>query len=313
MKRVCIAGGTGLIGARLLELLADSDYHVVSLTRNLKKSIKLLPKAKQHILFDAASTEFREAIGNSFAIINLSGASIAGKRWSKSYKKVILQSRIKTTAILSEAINKSSNPPKVFVNASAVGIYENSGDNTISEKSQTGHDFLADVCKQWEAEAFKSWEKCRVVTARTGIVLDKSGGALAKMLLPFKLFLGGPLGSGKQWMPWIHIEDTVRLYKWVIENENISGPVNFTAPKPVQMKTFAKTIGNVLKRPSVFKVPSFLLKIVLGESSVIVLSGQNSIPQKAMENGFKFKYSGLKEALISILKREELLKEENLL
>ncbi len=305
MKKIVIAGATGLIGKELVKLLVKSDYHVVSLARNLKKSKLILPEAQEHILFDSNSEEFKTAIENSYAIINLSGASIAGKRWSKPYKKIILQSRIKTTGILSEAIIKSENPPNVFINASAVGIYGSEGKNKITEKSQTGNDFLANVCKQWEAEAFKSWDKCRVVSARTGIVLDKKGGALAKMLLPFKLSLGGPLGSGKQWMPWIHIEDTVRLYKWVMENDSISGPVNFTAPNPVQMKIFAKTIGQVLKSPSFFKVPSILLKLLLGESSIIVLSGQNAIPQKALENGFKFNYPNLKEALILILKRDE--------
>jgi len=302
MKKVCIAGATGLIGQNLVKFLTDNDYHVISIARNLKKSRKILPYAKEHILFDASSKEFLNAVENSYAIINLSGASIAGKRWSKSYKKIILDSRVKTTKIFSEAINKSANPPRVFINSSAVGIYEEEADKFITEKSQTGNDFLANVCKQWEAEAFKSWEKCRVVTARTGIVLDKNGGALAKMLLPFKLFIGGPLGSGNQWMPWIHVEDTVRLFQLIIENDRISGPVNFTAPNPVQMKNFSETLGKVLKRPSFFKVPAVLLKLAMGKSSVIVLHGQRAIPQKAIEYGFEFKYKNLQATLIALLK-----------
>lgn len=299
MKKVCISGATGLIGKKLVKLLAENDYYIVSLTRDINKSKKILPEAKEH--FDFKSNDFQTAIETSYAIINLSGASIAGKRWSKSYKKIILESRTKTTKFLVDAVEKCTNPPKIFINASAVGIYKNLGDNSITEQSPKADDFLATVCKKWEEEAFKLWDKCRVVTARTGIVLDKKDGALAKILLPFKLFIGGPLGSGKQWMPWIHIEDTIQLYKWVLENEDIKGPINFTAPNPVQMKEFAKTIAKVLKRPSAFKVPSFLLKILLGESAVIVLDGQRATPQKAIENGFKFKYSKLEDALKSIL------------
>jgi len=297
MKKVCISGATGFIGKKLVKLLSESDYHVVSLTRNPTKSVKLLTDAKEHI--SLKSEDMQIAVDGSFAVINLSGASIAGKRWSKKYKKVILESRTKTTSLLSEAINKSQNPPKVFVNASAVGIYKDEGDTYITEKSLTGNDFLAGVCKQWESDAFKSWDKCRVVTARTGIVLDKKGGALAKMLFPYKLFIGGPLGSGLQWMPWIHIDDVVRMYKWVLESDNINGPINFTAPAPVQMNDFAKSLGKILKRPSVFKVPSFLLKLLLGESSIIVLGGQRAVPQKAVESGFKFKHNDLEEALSS--------------
>jgi uncharacterized protein (TIGR01777 family) len=298
MKKICIAGASGLIGKRLVKLLADEGYFVVSLSRDLKKSRKILPHAQEHVLFN--SDDFQNAIDGSFAVINLSGASIASKRWSQSYKKIILESRTKTTNALVEAINKSSNIPKVFVNASAVGIYNDEGDTVITEKSQPGKNFLAEVCKKWEEEAFKLWGKCRVVTARTGIVLDKKGGALAKMLLPFKLFIGGPLGSGNHWMPWIHIEDTVRLYRWVMENESIKGPVNFTAPNPVKMNEFAKVLGKVLKRPSFFKVPSLILRILLGESSVIVLAGQRAIPQKAIDNGFIFKFTHIKEALKNI-------------
>lgn len=302
MKKVCIAGATGLIGKRLVKLLAEEGYYIISLTRDLKKSKKNLPQAKEHILIN--SEDFKNAIEGSFAIVNLSGASIAAKRWTKSYKKIILESRTKTTNYLVEAINKSVNPPKVFVNASAVGIYNDECDNIITEKSQPGKNFLAEVCKKWEEEAFKLWNKCRVVTARTGIVLDKKGGALAKMLLPYKLFIGGPLGSANQWMPWIHNEDTIRLYKWIIENENINGPVNFTAPNPVKMSQFAKVLGTILKRPSFCKVPSFILKLLLGESSVIILSGQRAIPQKALDNGYNFKFSQIKEALEDILQNK---------
>jgi len=302
MKKVCIAGATGFIGGNLVKFLSESDYHIISLTRNVKKSEKLLKQANEHILFDATSDDFNNAIENSYAVINLSGASIGGKRWTKKTKKAILESRINSTQAISNAINKTINPPKVFINASAVGIYNDEADYFITEKSQNGNGFLANVCKQWEAEAFKTWDKCRVVTARMGIILDKKGGALAKMLLPYKLFIGGPLGSGRQWMPWTHIEDTVRLFKWAMEKESISGPVNFSSPNPVQMGTFAKTLGKILKRPAFFKVPSFLLKILLGESSVIVLTGQRAIPQKALENGFQFKHDNLEKALFSIFR-----------
>ncbi len=298
-NKIVVTGGTGLIGKELIALLKTDNYYIVNISRNIEKSKTILPLVDKHINW--SNENWENIFEDSYAIINLSGSSVAGGLWSGKYKKSIYDSRINGTKQIVDTLNNLSNPPKVLINASAVGYYKEQSDKTITEEAKSGEDFLANVCIDWENEALKAEHKCRVVLARTGLVLDKNQGALAKMLYPYKYYLGGPLGSGKQFMPWIHISDMINLYKWVLENENISGAINFCSPNPVTMNEFSKTLGEILKKPSFFRVPSIVLKTLLGESSDLILKGQKAIPKKAIENGFEFKFNRLNEALTDLL------------
>jgi uncharacterized protein len=304
MKKVIIAGGSGFLGTHLTQKLKSKSYIVSIVSRNPDKARESLPIADEFLYWDGKSLgEWTNALENSHAIINLTGASIAGHRWSDKYKKIIIESRIKPTKILAEAILKSDNPPKVFISNSAVGIYGSRGDEILSEESALGNDFLARLCNEWEKEALKAKSTTRVITPRIGVVLDKNGGALKKMLTPYKFFIGGPIGSGKQWMPWIHIEDLIDMFIWAIENQNVEGALNFVSPNPVIMNEFAKTLAKVLNRPSFFKVPSFIIKAIFGESASVILGSSRVISDKTTQLGYKFKFDRLELAFRDILKR----------
>jgi hypothetical protein len=223
-----------------------------------------------------------------------------GKRWDSEHKKKILDSRVIGTRSIVDAIYKMENRPKVLVGASAVGYYGKS-EKQVDELSNGGTGFLADVVKAWECEAAKVEQlNVRRVNVRIGIVLDKNEGALAKLLTPFKFFIGGPLGSGKQWFPWIHVDDVVDLFLYSIDN-NINGVVNAVAPEIVRMNEFCSVLGKVMKRPSYFKVPEFILRVVIGEAAEEILSGANIYPKRTIELGYKFHYPNLKSALKEIL------------
>jgi uncharacterized protein len=301
MKKIIISGGTGFIGRNLIKFLKSGDYCIYNISRDIEKSRAELPLANEHLDVNDEN-KMEEAIGNSNAVINLSGASVGSRRWTSKYKKIIYNSRIKTTQKIVEYINKSNNPPKLLINASAIGYYGNRENEILTEDSKAGHDFLAKVCVDWEAEALKAQDKTRIVCIRTGIVLDKNEGALAKMLTPYTFYIGGPLGSGSQWMPWIHIHDLISLCYHIIENDKVTGAVNMCSPNPVTMRDFAKALGKFLRKPSFFKVPSFALKFLLGEQSQIVLEGQRAIPEKALNSGFKFEFEYLKDALDDVIK-----------
>ncbi|HZR10496.1 MAG TPA: TIGR01777 family oxidoreductase, partial [Myxococcales bacterium] len=235
-----------------------------------------------------------EALAGADAVVNLAGASVAGKRWSPEYKKAILDSRVLTTRALVEAIAKAQRKPQVLVNASAVGYYGGRGDEVLEESAGPGADFLADVVSRWEAEAQRA--SIRSVQVRTGIVLSAQGGALEKMLPPFKAFVGGPIGSGKQWFPWIHIADEVAAIAWCIDSD-LTGAVNLAAPGIVTMKEFAKALGRVLHRPSWAPVPAAPLRILLGEFASALLEGQRAVPRKLLDSGFRFRFSDVDSAL----------------
>ena len=225
------------------------------------------------------------AVDGADGIINLAGEAIAGKRWTAAQKEKIRASRIATTRALVDAVAGAKVKPKVLINGSAVGYYGPRGDETVTEETRPGSDFLARLCVEWETEANKiAHHGVRVALLRTGIVLGRGGGALAKMVAPFKFFAGGPLGSGKQWMPWIHMEDEVGLILFVLENASASGPFNATAPNPVMMREFCSTLGKVLGRPSWAPVPAFALKILLGEMADMLLTGQRVVPERAHKN-----------------------------
>ncbi|MEO6696264.1 MAG: TIGR01777 family oxidoreductase [Ignavibacteria bacterium] len=306
-KQILVTGGTGLIGKKIINELCREGAYVKLLTTNVEKAKSVFEKnytveALKWSLHDNPMS-LKDVMEDTDAIINLAGASVAGKRWNKKYKNVLYDSRINTTKLLVDTIRVCKNRPKTFISASATGIYGFRGDELLNENSSLGKDFLAELCRDWENEAMKAIEfDIRVVMIRTGIVLDKKDGALKEIMTPFKFFAGGKLGSGNQWYSWIHIDDIMRLYLFALENEMLLGPVNGTSPKPVTNKIFSKTLGNVINRPSVFPVPAFALKILLGEFAQNLITGQRVLPEKSVKAKFEFKFPELKEALTDLLK-----------
>jgi uncharacterized protein len=305
-KRIIITGATGLIGKKIIALLIKNGYSIVVFTRNVRfAKDKIVNDDVEFVCWDYTKPidDIIECIDGSYSIINLAGASIGGKRWNSEYKKVLFDSRILTTKKLIEAISKCINKPESLVNSSAIGYYGINGEEICNEESKPSNDFLAKLCIEWENEAMRADKMgIRTVVIRAGIVLDKNEGALNKLLTPFKFFLGSHQGNGKQWVSWIHIDDLVNLYLLSIENKNIKGALNGTAPEPVTNKTFCKAIGKVLKRPSYFPVPSFILKIAIGKFSKYLLTGKKVIPKKAIRNGYKFRFIEIENALSNLLK-----------
>ncbi|MGE4272805.1 MAG: TIGR01777 family oxidoreductase [Desulfitobacterium sp.] len=295
---VLIFGGTGFLGKKLSKELISREYKVSVITRNRQISADKVQSNVALIEWDNKSPlSSIDDIDEFDVVINFAGESIGNRRWSNSVKQEILNSRINTTRSIVNAINDGTMNPKVLINASAVGYYGPRLDERITESEGPGQDFLAEVCRKWEAEAYKvKNEFTRVVTIRTGVVLG-SQGALTRMIMPFKYYVGGPLGKGTQWLPWIHVEDLIRMIRFIIEHDEITGPVNGTSPAPVRMKDFSKILGEVLKRPSWFPVPEFVLKIVLGQMSEMLLHGQRAIPQKISDTGFEFIFPDLRPAL----------------
>jgi uncharacterized protein (TIGR01777 family) len=308
MKLVVIAGGSGFIGRLLTTALLERGYLVHVLIRD-EGGIVFIPRMSNHNPNLKFSTWRPNKGGNNSllfegadCVINLSGKNIASGKWTEQFKYSLINSRIKITSLIAKSISTLENPPPVWINASAVGIYGDSGNNVVDENTKIiADDFLSNLCKEWEEATQAATGKTRIVLSRMGIVLDKNEGVLAKMIKPFKLGLGAVIGSGKQWMSWIHFEDLVRQYIWAIENENISGVVNFTSPEPVTNHEFSKKLGKVLHRPVLFKVPGYFLNLVMGEQSSIILKGQRVYPDVALQNGFEFKYPNLSEALSNII------------
>jgi len=247
--------------------------------------------------------EWVRQIDGAVAIINLSGLSIAGARWTESRKKELLLSRTQPADALVQALKGSQARPPVLINASAVGYYGHVPQEPVAEDHPCGSDFVSRLCSAWETAASSAQELgVRVVLLRSGIVLDKSGGALKRMLLPFRLFVGGPLGSGDQWLPWIHKEDEARAILFVLEKTSVLGPVNLVSPEPATMRDFARAIGKALRRPSFFNVPAFVLRAAFGEMADMLLTGQKVIPQKLVREGFEFRFPTLSGALKDLLR-----------
>ena len=298
--KIVLTGATGMIGSLLTERLSNSHHSLVLLSRRPSPEISVAEK--QWLVWQpGTSGEWERAIDGADAVINLAGEPIAGKRWTPKQKEILRSSRVDGTKALVGAIAKAQVKPKLMISASAVGYYGPHGDETLNEDSKPGDDFLARLCVDWEAQAQKADSLgVRVCLLRTGIVLAKGEGALKKMVPPFKMFIGGPLGSGRQWMPWIHIDDEVGLIQFLIENERARGGFNGTAPNPVTMAEFSKTLGDVLNRPSWARVPPSILALMVGEMAEMLLHGQRAIPEAAIKLGFKFKYPNLKLALESL-------------
>ena len=302
--KVVVAGGTGFIGKNLISQLIAAGDSVTLLTREGQVPEKFNNKLAVQPWDGKSSGAWTQVIDGADAVINLCGEGIANKRWSKKQIAVLRSSRLEPTRAIVQAIRSAKVGPKVLINASAVGFYGNTSEEEVSENYPQGKGFLPELCADWEASA-REVEPLgvRLVLPRIGIVLGSGQGALQKMIPPFKFFLGGALGSGKQWFPWIHIQDVVSLIIFAIKNDTLSGPVNICAPYPVRMNEFCATLGSVINRPSWVTVPPFALKLLLGEMSAMILGGQKAIPQKALKNGFKFRYSFLESALISSLSR----------
>lgn len=295
--RLVVAGGTGFIGSFLCGRLVQEGHSLTIFTRS--RSPAGSEANRQWLTWDGASDgPLLQAINGADGIINLAGEPIAAKRWTAAQKQKIRSSRLESTRALVSAISKADTKPKFLINGSAVGYYGPRGDEFVTEETPPGTDYLSRVCVEWEAEARKAESSgVRVVCLRTGIVLGKGGGALAKMVPPFKFFAGGPLGSGNQWMPWIQMEDEVGLILFSMENVNASGAMNATAPNPVTMREFCKTLGKVLHRPCWAPVPAFALKLLLGQMADMLLTGQRAVPERAQKLGYKFRYPNLYEAL----------------
>jgi len=302
-NKIVISGATGLIGKKLISALTEKGFSVSILTRNKRLAEKTLLQEVEAVEWDynMPADEIIQVIEGSLSVINLAGASVAGSRWNDKYKKLIYDSRIETTRKIAEAISRCGEKPESLISSSATGYYgpEN---KEADEEANPGTDFLAKVCKDWEESALQAEKHgVRVVNIRTGVVLDKNEGALEKLIKPFKFFVGGRLGSGKQYFPWIHIEDLTEMYIFAMENQKIRGGLNGTAPQQVTNKELTKIIGKVIKRPGLFPVPGFILKIAVGEFAKNLLEGRSIIPKKALENGFKFKYETVESALKNIL------------
>ncbi|MEG4227540.1 TIGR01777 family oxidoreductase [Microcoleus sp. N9_B2] len=304
--KVAIAGATGFVGSRLVEKLQAAGHQVVVLSRDAAKAGRVFPASAYPNLevvayTPAESGDWQKSIAGCDAVVNLAGVPIAEERWTEARQQAILDSRRLTTAKLVEAIVNANPRPSVFVSASAIGYYGTSETAEFDETSLAGNDFLAAVCKDWEAAAQPAKNAgTRLAILRLGIVLGM-GGALAKMLPPFKLFAGGPLGTGKQWFSWVHREDVVDLILYALQNSQVEGVLNATAPNPVRMNELCQTLGEVLKRPSWLPVPGFALEMLLGDGAKLVLEGQRVLPKQTLASGFQYQYPTLKLALEEIL------------
>lgn len=300
--RIAIAGGTGFVGNALVKKLLEKKHEIFILTRNIsdKQHFKNLNYVQW--LNDHDSPE--DVLESIDVFINLAGESINSGRWTEDRKKRLLNSRITATKEVRRIISRLEEKPYTLINASAVGYYGTSQVETFTESSRkSGTDFLAETVRRWEEEAAKAEEfEVRTVYCRFGIILEKNDGALPRMALPYKLFAGGTVGTGSQWVSWIHLDDAVSGILFCIEHEQLQGPVNFTSPYPVTMKEFGQILGEVLNRPHWMPAPGFALKIALGEMSTLVLEGQKVLPEKLQSFGYEFLYPELKAALSDIYK-----------
>ena len=299
---IIIAGGTGFIGKSLCEALRLHGHRVTMLTRRRAEVERIFPSTVRAVEWDAKSSgSWENSLNGAQAVVNLAGASIADGRWTDSRKRLLTESRVDATRLLVQAFGRLAVKPQVFINASGVGFYGPQGDEVLDESSGPGKGFLADLCVQWEAAAREALPQgIRVLCLRTGMVLERDGGALPRMALPFRLFLGGPVMPGTQWISWIHRDDLVGLIEWALTNPMAVGPVNAVAPSPVTMAEFCKTLGLVLDRPSWFPVPEFVLKMALGELGSLMTTGQKVAPVIAQRGGYHFRYPFLEGALRAI-------------
>jgi len=295
--QLVLTGASGFIGSALCERLLQAGHTLVLLTQGSPPNASTPGKRWSHWT-PGSIGEWAKAVDGADGVINLAGEPLAGRKWTQKQQMRLQQSRYDSTRSIVLACARAREKPKFLINASAVGYYGPRQDEILTEDAPPGNDFLANLCLGWEAEAIGAETLgVRVVRLRTGIVLGPGGGALVKMVEPFKWFVGGPLGSGEQWMSWIHLEDEVNLILHLIARTSIAGPVNATAPNPVRNKEFCQTLAAVLRRPCWLPVPAFALRVALGKMAEMVLTGQRAIPAAAQESGYRFRYPNLKDAL----------------
>ena len=303
--QIVVTGGTGFIGRPLCASLCQEGHQVTLLTRRIEaqRSYDSNVTAVEWTGREAGTWE--HCLEGADAVINLAGASIADRRWTDARKRLLTESRVLSTRLLVEALSRCSSKPRTLVSASGIGYYGASDDRVLDESAARGQGFLADLCLAWEAEARRAAELgVRVVMLRTGMVLEQDGGALPKMLLPFRLFAGGPFMPGTQWVSWIHRRDHIGLIRWLLATPGISGPLNAVAPEAVTMNRFCDAIGQVLHRPSWLPVPGFALHAALGELGMLMTTGQRINPAKALSGGYVFHYPTLEPALRAIMTKK---------
>jgi uncharacterized protein (TIGR01777 family) len=295
---VFVTGATGLIGVPLCRALVDAGHAVTALSRDASPG--RLPREVRAVTGKTSDAgAWQEALAACDACVSLAGEPVAAGRWTDGRKRRIRDSRVDGTTRIAEVV--ASRGPAVWVSGSAVGFYGARGDEPVDEAAPPGADFLAGVCQAWEAAAKPAEARARVVFLRTGLVLAKDGGALQQMLLPFRFFVGGPVGKGDFWQPWIHLADEVALILWALGDARVRGALNATAPEPARNRDLAKAIGRALHRPSALPLPTAVLKLALGEMAEVVTTGQRAVPKKALDLGFRFRFAGLAAALADVL------------
>lgn len=298
--KVVISGGSGLIGRALTAELIANGHQVRILSRDPARAGGL-PAGVEVVGWDAESAAtLAPGLEGADAVVQLAGANIGGGRWTPARKRLIRDSRVRSSRAIAEAL-AAAGAPRILVQGSAVGYYGARGNERLDEDAAPGDDFLAETCREWEAASESAAAAgVRRTVARTGVVLTREGGALPRMALPFKLFAGGPAGSGDQWLPWIHLDDEVAALRFLIEHEAAAGPFNLTAPNPVTNREFSRALGRALHRPSLMPAPAFALRLALGEMSTLVLDGQRAVPRRLLEAGFDFTFSDAEGALRAI-------------
>ncbi|MBM4071457.1 MAG: TIGR01777 family protein [Planctomycetes bacterium] len=301
--RTFIAGGTGLVGSRLVVRLLERNDQVTVLTRRPEVARQKWGQSCAVVTGDPMQPgPWMDGLADCDGVVNLVGEGVFNRRWSASFKELLRTSRVLSTRNIVVALSKNphnaAGQPKILVNASAIGYYGPTGDEELTEDSPAGSDMLARLCVEWEQEAQAgATSGLRVVLLRVGVVLDREGGALKKMILPFKLFMGGKTGSGKQWVSWIHHEDLVGMIVLALDEARARGPMNGTAPNPLPNRDFARALGRALHRPSIMPAPAFALRVVLGQVAGVITKGQRVLPRKALEWGYVFKFPDIDVAL----------------
>jgi uncharacterized protein len=303
--KILVTGATGLIGSRLCQILTGDGHTVIALSRSTERA-RSLAVAEVYKWQPEAELPPEQALNEVDAVVHLAGEPIAAHRWSDEQKKRIRDSRVLSTRNLVNALRSAATKPRVFVSSSAIGFYGDRQDELLIESSPAGNDFMSEVCVSWEQEAERAKQfGLRVVAIRTGVVLSAEGGALKKMLPPFRLGVGGPLGSGKQWFPWIHIEDIVGIFRDAILSSSLSGPVNGTAPELATNAEFTRQLGRVLHRPAFMPVPEFALRTLMGEMASVLLGSHRVVPKMMLDAGYRFQYPNLASALENLLVKKE--------
>jgi uncharacterized protein (TIGR01777 family) len=302
--RVLLAGGSGLIGRALAQELVKRGHETIVLSRHLREAeTGGLPDGVRIAGWDGKTAEgWGELADGAEAVVNLAGAGVADGRWTPQRKRTILESRVNAGRAVAEAVQRASHRPRVVVQASGVNYYGVQGDDELPESSPAGSDFLARLCVEWEqSSAPVSKLGVRQVVIRSGLVLSTQGGSFPRLLLPFRLFVGGRLGNGRQWLPWIHIADEVAAVCFLIESEDATGAFNLTAPAAVTNHAFAAALGRAMGRPSLVPVPAFLLRLLFGEMAMVLLEGQRVVPRRLLDMGFRFRFPKLEGALRDLL------------